>query len=239
MLWRCQTACIDALCQLPEGQFGNVRSALGECVEEYLYRLLCYVCGEHNVVRLNKVIRGDRHADFIVVAGSSAIVLECKKTVGSVAAKSIVRPGDLVDMWERFAEGYEQCARVVQHDVWRELPALRAVTSIVSIVCADESLCVEGPLFNSFGQDSGYFGANAIGPTEALSLAELEDALIRIGPQALHDLVQKRWATNSAGRLFSLYFKETGAGNGPRFSNYGFWKDAHDELFPGIKMPLA
>jgi len=35
--------------------------------------------------------------------------------------------------------------------------------------------------------------------------------------------------TRRAGRLFSLYFKETGAGNGPRFSNYGFLKDAHDD----------
>lgn len=245
LLWRIQSSSIDSICNLKYEDGVDIRAELGEAISEYLFEFLVLTCGRESVVDLDEIYgnkkrpRGKRdnqkkHADYVVMAGNLAIIIESKTSIGSSLAKSIASPEEIVDTWSRIHSAYRQCAHTIHSDVWTKHAALAKAERFVSIVCFDELLCPEGAAFNDYAVASGVWKDLDVGSAEVMSLQEMEEFISRLGPAQLGFLIQAKWYRRQHGALFHTFIATEDAKLGPLMEDH--LRPAAEELFPGFKM---
>jgi hypothetical protein len=239
IIWRIQASIIDAIRDLPVrvGSIAgeNLKSELGDCLSDYLFDLLLKVCGKENVLKIDEHA-GDKekHADFILVDGEVAIVVECKTSLGSTLAKSVVAPSAIVNLWERLHDAYVQCATTIRSDIWKSHPRLLSVKKIASIVSFDEILCPDGPAFNGFAREAGVLADIQLELVEAISIREFEELIGTLGIAQLFTLIQQKWAANKHDELLDTYFRSTNAQYRKMPVSLAHLEKAEADLFPGI-----
>lgn len=238
MIWRIQSSITDALRAMPsEREVGgeNLQAELGECLSEYLLEFLASTCGRANVIELDDYFDStSKHADFILVEGEVAIVIECKTSSGSTVAKSVVTPSAIVELWERLHDAYVQCATTVKSDIWRSHPSLSSVRRIASIVSFDEFLCPDGPAFNGFAQEVGILADIQLGLVEAISLRELEEFVGKLGITQLFTLIEQKWAAGRHADLLQTYYRSTQDQYRKQPINLAHQEKAAADLYPGL-----
>ncbi|MCP3167709.1 hypothetical protein [Myxococcus qinghaiensis] len=238
LLWRIQSSCIDAISNLAPESGQNVRADLGECLSSYIHSFLSATCGKDNVTSLDELYKANddkrKHADFIVMTGDTAIIIESKTSLGSTSAKSVITPEDLVEVWSRIHSAYRQCAHTINSDIWTKTPRLSRAKKFISVTCFDELFCPDGAAFNDFAVRSGIDKALGLGATEAISLQDLEALMEGLGPAQLAQLIQKKWDSGQHGIMLNTFI----ASEEPRMSppSLAHLQPASEELFPGFNM---
>ncbi|NPD22046.1 hypothetical protein [Corallococcus exiguus] len=245
LLWRIQSSAIDSICNLKYADEIDIRADLGEAISEYLFDFLVLTCGKENVIDLDEIYgdkkrkKGKRnnqkkHADYVVMAGTLAIVIESKTSIGSSLAKSIASPEEVVDAWSRIYSAYRQCAHTINGDIWTKNAVLAKAKQFVSIVCFDELICPEGAAFNDYAVASGIWKDLNIGCAEVMSLQELEDFTSRLGPAQLGFLIQAKWFRKKHAAMFHSFISGENVKLGPPRADH--LRPASEALFPGFKM---
>jgi len=235
LLWKVQSSCVDAIRDLAPTGGQNLMADLGECLSDYLCDFLSLVCGKENVVRLDDVSdNSKKHADFVVVVGELALVIESKTSLGSTLAKSIATPEDIVDVWARLHSAYRQCAHTINSDVWEKHSQLGKAKRFVSIVCFDEVFCPDGAAFNSFAVSCGIWGELGIGPVEAISLQDFEQFMSQLGPGQLGYIIQAKWYYKRHGDMLRSFIRSQNVELAvPSMEHL---RAAAADLFPGFNM---
>ncbi|RYZ42963.1 MAG: hypothetical protein EOO71_05565 [Myxococcaceae bacterium] len=238
LVWRMQSACIDAIRLLPKSTPSeNLMSDLGACLSSYLHEFLSTTLTSSRVVNLDSIgDQQEKHADFLIIAGDLALIIESKTSLGPTSAKSTISPTDTVNVWGRMLRAYQQCAHTIKSGVWSTLSST-SVKRFASIVCFDENMCPEGAVFNDFGTNSGLFASLSLGPTEAVSMQELEDLLGTFGAEKLGELIISKWAQGKQGdmlRAFANSSKQALEIDSPSLH----LRNAENEIFPGYKPQL-
>lgn len=243
LVWNMQSACIEAIRKLPKyTPTENLMAELGSCLSDYLHDFLSTTCDPAAVVELDEDFKHqeqhqqEQHADFVVVAGDLALVIESKTSLGPTSAKSIVSPEDTVAIWSRMLRAYQQCAHTINSNIWSKSPSLAKAKRFVSIVCFDEAMCPDGAAFNDYGVRSGVFKALSLGPTEAVSLQDLENLLGTFGAERLGNMILNKWASDKHGDLLRT-FAQSSAPDTEISSPTKHLRKAATELLPGSKLP--
>jgi len=209
---------------------------LGHVLEDYLYDFLVSAAGADRVVRVDDLGKVTRRADFIVLAGTKAIVIECKSLLGSAVAKSVGSANETVAIWEKIHGAYEQCARTVSDlGIWRGDPRLAQVTDVVSLVCFDEVLCLEGTAFNALGACAGITERLGVQRIETVTLQYLERSLVRHGAEWLIEMITAKWAEGRQGDDLTAFISHrTRAGPNKQGRTPTHLMAAYSDLFPGL-----
>jgi hypothetical protein len=209
LVWRTQSIVVDGARSLGETWNPALKTEIGHAVSHYLGDVLVAICGRESVVDLDEVF-GDAaptHADFAVLLGNTAIIIESKTSLGTAAGKSIITPADYVESWERIWKAYLQCAHTPSAAKFRADRRLAGLTSFVYLVTFEEQMCVEAAALNAVAQVEGLFAAKRFTRAEAITIQELEDALVVYGPQRLAAEVAAKWDAGRHGDLLTAHLR--------------------------------
>jgi len=232
LLWKTLSIVRDGANELGKEWNPALKTEVGHAIADYLREVLIGVCGTEAVVDLDGVF-GDEaptHADFAVLFGTTALIIESKTSLGSAEGKSIVTPRDYVESWERIWKAYLQCARTPIASEFKADARLAKVTGFVHLVTFEEQMCVEAAALNAVGVEGGLFRSAGFGLAEAITIQELEDALVVFGPQRLATAVAEKWATGRHGHLLSAFLREQPKPERPH-SDRSYSARYSDELF--------
>jgi hypothetical protein len=226
LIWRAQSIVVDA------ARAQGLATEVGHAISKYVGDLLIGICGAEAVVNLDEVFgpESPTHADYAVLLGMTAIIIESKTSLGSAAGKSIITPGDYVESWHRIWEAYLQCARTPFATQFRGDRRLAGVTNFVYLVTFEEQMCIEAAALNSVAFADGLFRAEGFSRAEAVTLQELEDALVLYGPERLAAEVAAKWQSGHHGNLLSAHLRKRPQPGKP-FSDRGYAAAHARELF--------
>lgn len=229
-----QNWCLHTIREAP-GRAGPFAVELGRAVEDYLFDFLATAAGQENVTRVDSVTGGGRRADIIVALGSRAFVVESKSLLGSSRAKAVAEVSGSIDIWERVYGAFEQCACTVKdQSLWRSQPKLSAVSEVISLVCFDESLTIEGTTFGSLSACTGIAEALGVGRIETLTLQYLESVVGWYGLEGLFDLISEKWASGKRGDDLSAFIASKHRGPSRKQGKTPVHLvDAIEEILPG------
>ncbi len=231
MMWRAQSLALDEARALLATN-PHMNGAIGSAIGRYLHDLLVSICGEASVINLDDVFgpRGPPHADFAIVVGSTAIIVESKTTFGNAMGKSVVSPADYVSSWDRIWSAYLQCAATIRATEFKTHPAFSSVVDFIHLATFEEHLCVESGALNAVAVREGLFARAQFACAEALTLQELEDALVIHGPARLAAEVGFKWHSRRQDEPLGLYLRTRPTPTQP-FSDRRYAEPSHAGLF--------
>lgn len=232
LVWKTQTLVADTARVLGETWNPALKPEMGHALSSVAREMLVAVCGVESVVDLDAVFGSSAgtHADFAVVTGTTAIVIESTTSLGSAEGKSVITPSQYVESWRRIWEAILQCVRTPRASEFRSDPRLVGVTDFVYLVTFEEQMCVEAAALNSVGVADGLFEAEGVEHAEATTLQELEDALVVYGPSKLFEIIVGKWRARRHGDLLSAYLRACPRPGVP-FSNRAHLERYSEELF--------
>jgi hypothetical protein len=190
--------------------------------------MLTAVCGAQNVMRL-PASDDVKTADFFVAAGNSGILIESKRTLGSAWDKSILAPESVVAIWQKLHGAYAQCADIGQRKQWKTDPRFAHIDNVVSVVVMDDVLVADGAASTHLMRAGGILAGMGLQKVESLSLADLDDALLRYGPVGFTALVEEKWNSGNEDEPFYQYMAVRPVER--PFALRTFLADADAELF--------
>lgn len=231
-----QNVLLHALRDAESTSAGPFSVELGHALEDYLYEFFISVAGRENVIRVDELGKLTRRADIIVIAGTRAIVVECKSLLGSATAKSVGSAAESVSIWEKIHGAYEQCARTARDPaIWRADPRLTQVTDVVSIVCFDEILCLEGTAFNALAACAGITERLGIQRIETVTLQYLERMIGRYGVEWMIEMITAKWKEGRQGDDLTAFIAHRVAGPPSKVGRTpAHLLEAFRDLFPGL-----
>lgn len=194
-----RAVCIEAMRQL-EIDGVNLLGELGPATEAYLEMMLKTVCGEENVLRIPASGDG-KAADFFVAAGDLGLVIESKRALGSSWDKDLLTPASVVAIWRKLFEAYSQCAASARRKPWKQTLRFSHIDEVVCVVTLDDVLAADGATFNQLASKAGIIRDLGLGAIEPLSVSDLSDHLMRLGPVHLTEIIKKKWADGKHDHL--------------------------------------
>ncbi len=238
LIWKVQAIPIDAARALaPDWKEADLLKEVGNALSDYLGAILRSTCGAENVIALDSLFAGqaDKHADYAVVCGDRALIIESKSSLNSTLGKSIIAPADYVESWARIWGAYVQCARTPRSKEFRAHERLKGVKHFVHIATFEEQICPEGAALNQVARESGLFEKEGFSNAEAVPLQELEDLIVRFGPSRLFDGIVEKWASGAHDHLLSTFMSKQGRPATPH-SDRGYLEQAAEQLFGSQKV---
>lgn len=207
LLWYFQSAPFEAARALSGSWHPDLKPPLGEAVSDYVYWMLVGICGENNVIPLDALFGGSHssRADFAVLAGEYVLIIESKTSVASAQAKSVMSMQDYVDIWERICAAYVQCTATTRAPEFRGDSRLKSAAKFVHLVTFEEQICLEGAALNAVAAAQGLFDAHGVSRVEAVTLENLEDLLVRLGPARLAEGIAEKWEGEKHGEGLYQY----------------------------------
>lgn len=232
LVWKTQSLVMDAARALGDSWNVALKTEVGHALADFVRETLIGICGRDAVVDLDSVFgpAAPTHADFAVIVGTTAIIIESKTSLASAEGKSVISPTQYVESWGRIWKAYLQCVRTPSAHEFKSNFRLSKLTNFVFLVTFEEQMCVEAAALNSVGVADGIFRSGGVSHAEAVTVQELEDALVMFGPQRLAAAVTDKWAKGRHGDLLSAYLRGLPKPDRP-FSNRNYAVRYSNELF--------
>jgi len=231
MMWRAQSIVLDVARVLNQTN-NRMNDAIGAAVASYVGDFLRALCGPQNVVNLDEVFgsKDKSHADFAVLVGTTAILVESKTSIGGAMNKSVISPGGYVTTWSRIWHAYLQCVSTSRAAKFKTHPVFSAVTDFIHIATFEEHLCVESGALNAIAVHDGLFKEERFACAEALTVQEFEDALVIYGPEGLADEISFKWQSRKFDQPLGTYLRTRPTPKRP-FSDRSYSKEIHLNFF--------
>jgi hypothetical protein len=232
LVWKTQSLVTDSARALGATWNPALKTEVGHALADVVREMLVGVCGRDSVVDLDAVFgpAAPTHADFAVLVGTTAIIIESKTSLGTAEGKSVITPAQYVASWQRIWEAFLQCVRTPRATEFKSDARLAHITDFVFFVTFEEQMCVEAAALNAVGVADGVYRAEGVSHAEAVTLQELEDALVVFGPTKLSEAVREKWRNGRHGDLLSAFLRGQQRPRRP-FSDRGYAARYSEELF--------
>ena len=211
----------------------NVLSEIGYAAEEYLVDVFpIFFPNAQSITRVPT--GGSKSADFIIDTQEATFVIEAKKCLSGVDGKTIIRPSDLLSIWCRLLESYQQCSYTIKMDLTKQ-PAGKP---IICLVLVNDMVFGEQAHFDLMVHHSDLEGSLGIEYIEVLSIDAFERIFQHGSRSQIVAEILEKWKVAKQKKVidgfYSLKPKRRGA-SGVNLTHLG---NAFDEVFPSLKQPF-
>lgn len=230
LVWKTKQYLVDSLA---EAGLKNLRNELGLAREDYIKKFLKSLSNVE-VIELNEVLHNPRHKypDFLLKVRDKGLLIESKGALTSAWGVTLARPKDVAEMWRRLFEGISQCQDFIDNK--DKYSFSNDISEIASIVCVSTEVLAEGAIFSLFGFESGLLSDRNAKNFEIMSLQQMEDYLLELGPEEVYCGIFNKWKNGLIEQSFSTFYNEYFKPKAKPYSDRTFMNSAAEELFPGI-----
>lgn len=210
----------------------NASIELGYAGEDYLEQTLPVILPNAKITRLQS--NNDKTADFIVETEETFFVIETKKCLGGAEAKTIARPIDVVSVWCRLLESYEQCSATIQRDLKTQIDK----KPIIALIVVNDTVLGEQGLFDFIAHHAGIHSSLGLNYVEVLSLDQIEQIFKYRSTADVTRSILEKWKTSKENPVPGNFYSLPVTKRDKPYIQLTHLESAFDTVFPGLDNPF-
>lgn len=211
----------------------NVNSVFGEVLEDYIVFAVKQLISDDAVHKIDKWEHTtEKQADLLLVEGSSALIVEIKRTLANQRERSVQDEHGIASILAKLCGAYEQCRTSADRRPWEREQELGGITTIAAIIVLDDVLAAEGDLFARLIRENTEHAL----PVAVVGVAELEMMICTLGIAGVVELVEKRFSDDERCDLpLRTYASRTGLPPRSTQAIRDFLAEENKELFGDLQ----
>lgn len=219
---------------LNKNELGQVLRGLGDCYSEWMILICKEILGSENVICLDpyREKAPAKIADTILIEGDTAIIIEFKRSLGSIFDQVSLNPSGLSDIFSRIHSAFKQIDDTYDLINKGFIPGLENVKNISYVVCTNQSLIQEAALYLFFAKSSGLYKNLQSNSIAVFDSNEFEDYIFSFNVRMLHQKVTIAFENIEKDLSKSIYSCDRS-----KFSS-SLYKSIQKTIWPNKKGPI-
>ena len=190
------------------GLFPNIDISveIGNAFHEYVAEILPHLFPLAKINDWSKLTHSRKNADFVVETDQEIFVIEAKRSIGGTTAKTICSPKDVVFVWERLFQSFQQCAETIKEIRKQGI----STKTIFSFVVVESSVLGDAELFCFYAHHVGILKELGLESIEVLSIEHFERLIISSSIEEIKNKILEKWKQiNENPVMKNFYFIRT------------------------------